>query len=291
MYRILLLIFCLATSFFCHAAKLAIVIDDVGYRPQNERKLIYATKFITTAILPNAPYAFMMAQEANQHGNEILIHLPMAPISKQPLEKNTLQPTMTQEMIEQIIESAIKRVPYAKGMNNHMGSAMTADYLAMESVLSVLSRHKLYFLDSKTIGRSQVSRAGKKTGVPVLVRNIFLDDTLAEKSIQKQLNYAITFARKKGAAIVIGHPHKQTVNVLLRNLPNLPPDIELVALSGLLPMPVKQPPLIITETKNEGLPEKLLPDKPEIKTIIIQATDSTNRWLSHIFSKQTEITE
>ncbi len=40
---------------------------------------------------------------------------------------------MDQAEINRIIQNAINRVPYAVGMNNHMGSAMTSDRQAMDS--------------------------------------------------------------------------------------------------------------------------------------------------------------
>lgn len=80
---------------------------------------------ISVAVLPNAPHARAMATKAHQGGREVLIHLPMAPLSKQPLEKDTLTPEMSSAEIERIIREASSKVPYAVGLNNHMGSKMT----------------------------------------------------------------------------------------------------------------------------------------------------------------------
>ena len=80
---------------------------------------------ISVAVLPNAPHAREMATKAHSSGHQVLIHLPMAPLSKQPLEKDTLRPDMSSEEIERIIRDAYNKVPYAVGLNNHMGSAMT----------------------------------------------------------------------------------------------------------------------------------------------------------------------
>ncbi|WP_431197490.1 divergent polysaccharide deacetylase family protein, partial [Streptococcus pneumoniae] len=67
-------------------------------------------------MLPNSPHGKEMATKAHAQGREILIHMPMAPISKQPLEKDTLKPSMDQAEINRIIQNAINRVPYAVGM-------------------------------------------------------------------------------------------------------------------------------------------------------------------------------
>lgn len=62
---------------------------------------------ISVAVLPDSPHAREMATKAHNSGHEVLIHLPMAPLSKQPLEKNTLRPEMSSDEIERIIRSAV----------------------------------------------------------------------------------------------------------------------------------------------------------------------------------------
>lgn len=101
------------------------------------------------------PHAREMATKAHSSGHQVLIHLPMAPLSKQPLEKDTLRPDMSSEEIERIIRDAYNKVPYAVGLNNHMGSAMTSSLYGMLKVMQALERYNLYFLDSMTIGNSQ----------------------------------------------------------------------------------------------------------------------------------------
>ncbi|AKP33773.1 divergent polysaccharide deacetylase family protein [Yersinia aleksiciae] len=220
------------------AGKLSIVIDDFGYRPQNENKVLQMPLPISVAILPNAPYAREMAVKAHNQGREILIHLPMAPLSKQPLERDTLQPSMSSEEIQRIIRQAVNNVPYAKGMNNHMGSAMTSSLPGMQKVMQALEHYQLYFLDSVTIGNSQASKAAEGTGVKVIKRKVFLDDSQNEAAIRQQFNRAVELARRNGSAIAIGHPHPATIKVLQQMLPQLPSDIVLVRPSALLNEPV-----------------------------------------------------
>lgn len=176
-----------------------------------------------------------MAQKAYQHGNEILIHMPMAPISKQPLERDTLRPTMEIEEIRRIIAQAIHNVPHAKGMNNHMGSAMTSDLDAMRRVMKTLSHYQLYFLDSMTIGSSKATLAAEGTSVQVVKRKVFLDDDQSEAAVRRQFLLAVKMAQKNGSAIAIGHPHPSTVRVLQQMLPQLPANVKLVSVSALLP--------------------------------------------------------
>lgn len=216
------------------AGKLAIVIDDFGYRPQQENQVLALPANVSVAVLPNAPHAREMAVKAHNQGHEVLIHLPMAPLSKQPLEKDTLRPEMSSSEIERIIRDAVNNVPHAVGLNNHMGSAMTSNLLGMQKVIQALEQYNLYFLDSMTIGNSQAMRAANGSRVKVIKRKVFLDDSQKEADIRVQFNRAIQVARRDGSAIAIGHPHPSTVRVLQQMVYNLPADITLVRPSSLL---------------------------------------------------------
>ncbi|MDF7786989.1 divergent polysaccharide deacetylase family protein [Pantoea stewartii] len=229
----------LLLSFAAQAGKLAIVIDDVGYRPTEENKVLHMPQAISVAVLPDAPYARQMAIKAHQGGHEVLIHLPMAPLSKQPLEKNTLTPEMSSAEIDRIIRSAVNNVPYAVGLNNHMGSKMTSSLPGMQKVMQALNQYNLYFLDSMTIGNSQSVPAAQGTHVRVLKRRVFLDDSQDINAIRQQFSRAVKLAERDGYAIAIGHPHPNTVRVLQQMLPTLPADITLVTPGQLLNEPLR----------------------------------------------------
>jgi len=252
-----------------HAGKLAIVIDDFGYRPAQENQVLQMPAAISVAVLPDATHAHEMATKAHQRGHEVLIHLPMAPLSKQPLEKNTLRPDMSSEEVERIIREAVAKVPYAVGLNNHMGSAMTSSLPGMQKVMQVLNHYNFYFLDSMTIGNSQSTRAAAGTSVKVIKRRVFLDDTQNEADIRKQFLRAVHLAQRDGSAIAIGHPHPTTVKVLQQMLPTLPADITLVSPGQLLNEPQnagrQAPPTVAKPTppRNPFKGVKACPGKPE----------------------------
>ncbi|MFV0549964.1 MAG: divergent polysaccharide deacetylase family protein [Limnobaculum xujianqingii] len=277
---------CLSFTLSAAPARLAIVIDDFGYRKHNEEQILKMPAAISVAILPNAPLSKEMAQKAYQSGYEILIHMPMAPISKQPLERDTLRPGMSVEEIRRIVAQAIRNVPHAKGMNNHMGSAMTSDLGAMQLVMKTLSHYQLYFLDSVTIGSTKSTQAAEGTSVQVVKRKVFLDDDQSEAAVRKQFNLAVKMAQKNGSAIAIGHPHPSTISVLQQMLPQLPPDVVLVPVSHLLPSaphrtyPSHEPKPVEVKTpeKPVALPVNLThrcPAPESIEKINPQATYST----------------
>lgn len=236
---LVLLIILLLTK-TAQAGKLSIVIDDIGYQPNTDNAVMQMPVAIAVAILPNAPHARLIAEKAHNQGREVLIHMPMAPLSKQPQERDTLQPSMSSQEIARLIHNAIDLVPYAVGMNNHMGSAMTADLPGMQAVMQTLANHHFYFLDSRTTVDTQAEYAAVGTGVTVIRRKVFLDDTANPNDIRQQFNRAINLARRNGSAIAIGHPRPATITVLQQMLATLPSDIVLVKPSSLLNEPQEE---------------------------------------------------
>jgi len=250
------------------AAKLAIVIDDFGYRAKEDNQILALSPAVTIAILPSSPHGREVAEKAYQQGRDILIHMPMKPLSKQPLEKDTLAPSMSAAEIDRIIKNAIARVPHAKGMNNHMGSEMTSSLPGMRNVMQSLSQSNLFFLDSVTIGNTQAGNAAKEFGVPTLRRNIFIDNHQSEEETRTQLNKAVAYARKHGSAVAIGHPHPSTVRALQKYLPQLPADIELVAVSTLVnpQEAAKQPAKSLRMLSEEAQKKPAQPNNEQPKT-------------------------
>ncbi|MDG6895441.1 divergent polysaccharide deacetylase family protein [Volucribacter amazonae] len=216
-----------------YAGKLAIVIDDIGYR-QREDSAIYALPpQISVAIIPSAPYAKQRNQLAYQQGRDILIHLPMQAKNNMKLEPGGLYLGMNQSEVEQRVAKAKEIVSYAIGLNNHTGSAATSNAPLMDYLMQALQQHHLFFLDSRTIGSSVASKIARQRGINALDRDIFLDDSDQLADVERQFQRAIQYARKQGKAIVIGHPRPNTIKVLQAGLRQLPPDIQLVSIGSL----------------------------------------------------------
>jgi len=65
--------------FYCHIS--GIVIDDVGYHLKEDAAIFAMPREISVAIIPAAPHARARNQEAKSQGRDILIHMPMQPVS------------------------------------------------------------------------------------------------------------------------------------------------------------------------------------------------------------------
>lgn len=223
----------LYTSFSFAQSKLAIVIDDVGYHLKEDAAIFAMPREISVAIIPAAPYARARNQEAKSQGRDILIHMPMQPISAIKIEDGGLHLGMSAAQVNDRVNTAKNIVRDAIGMNNHMGSAATADPQLMTYLMTALQEKHLFFLDSRTIGKSVAGKIAKEQGVRSLDRHIFLDDSNEFVDVQRQFKAAIHYARKHGSAIAIGHPRQNTIAVLQAGLRNLPEDIQLVGMGNL----------------------------------------------------------
>ena len=123
--------------------------------------------------------------------------------------------------LAQRLAAALDKVPYAAGINNHMGSRMTAQAEPMAWLMAELQRRHLYFIDSRTSAATVAAAKAQALDLAHVSRDVFLDDVRTPEAIAAQLQQGIDLARKQGSAVLIGHPYPQTLEVLERELPRL----------------------------------------------------------------------
>lgn len=214
------------------AAKLAIVIDDLGHHAMPEA-LSQLPHAVSVSILPNTPFDIATAEQAHREQRDVLLHMPMQPQGHAPLEPLTLTFAMSQQQTQQTLRHALLRIPYVVAINNHMGSALTQNRQHMDWVMTVLNDYGVGFLDSRTSAASVAEQRSLAMGLPTLRRHVFLDHVASEAFVARQLKAAVKRAQRQGYAIAIGHPYPVTLTTLAKQLPLLEQDIELVPLSTL----------------------------------------------------------
>ena len=236
------LLICLGglSEFACAAssnsnARLAIIIDDIGYnKPQSERAARLNGAF-TLSVLPFTPHGVSSAQLAHSEGKELMLHLPMSTINNMPMGKGGLVSGMEKDAFLAIVRQDLGNLPHIKGVNNHMGSRLTQETEPMQWLMEELHPRGLYFVDSRTSAQTKALDIANHYQVPSLKRDVFLDDLNETKAIEYQLNRAIQFARQRGSAVAIGHPYAATLSVLEHVQPLLAEQgITLVYVSQLL---------------------------------------------------------
>lgn len=198
--------------------RIAFIIDDVGEYDIGALELKQLAIPITASILPDSPHAHEEARWLKEYGLPAMLHIPMQPKNSNG-QGYGLQQTITLDSSEEEIRELIKRareiIPDAAGMNNHMGSLVTADRKAMKRILKIVKEEDLFFVDSKTIAGTVGYDTARNIGIKTAIRDVFLDD--GEKSYEKTLNEIkrlVAQARLLGKAIAIGHPHETTLRAI-----------------------------------------------------------------------------
>ena len=230
---LLLALTLLSSQVHAQTYRVAIVIDDMGYR-YTDRNALALPGAITYAFLPHTTYGKKLAIQVNNTKRDVLIHIPMESENSKKLGPGALTSSMDEHAFSQSLASSLAEIPFAIGINNHMGSYLTQQYQAMAWTMKFLKDNNLLFLDSKTSPHSKAQQVAIDYGVPVKSRHIFLDNELTDNYISQQFSQLIDFAQKHQTAIAIAHPHPETVAILTRLIPTLKlHNIELVPLSSL----------------------------------------------------------
>ena len=215
---------------------IAIVVDDAGHNVADAEAYLHFPGKLSVAVLPQLAFSEEVAARALQAGKEVILHLPMEPEGPSDPGPGAIRVSYdTNEVIERLEENFSSVV--TRGVNNHMGSRATADARIMNMVMAYLKKTDRFFLDSRTTPDSVASDAATRHGVPFLSRDVFLDVTADEETVNAAFDRGMTIGREKGSAILIGHVTNQVVvSVLERRIEEIEEaGFELVYLSELLP--------------------------------------------------------
>ncbi|KXI28355.1 divergent polysaccharide deacetylase family protein [Paraglaciecola hydrolytica] len=219
MQHLLLIILVLCLSFKAHAqlAEIALIIDDMGNKDEDAQAFALPAE-VTFAILPNKVLSKQFSERAREQSREVILHMPMESIAGIKEEHNSLNANMTTVQMRLLLQQALDTVPYASGVNNHMGSKLTQLDQPMAVMMEFLLQQGLYFVDSRTTSLSKAERIARQTGVMAVKRNVFLDHQADVGHIEMQFNRLVRLAKKHGRAVAIAHPYPQTLEFLHDNL-------------------------------------------------------------------------
>lgn len=215
--------------------KIAFVIDDMGNTDHYQNLIKSLRDKVTYAVLPHLPYSGLFNELSKKTGAEVILHLPLEASDGTVPGPGLLTTRMRAEHARETLRNNLRSVSQHVGANNHMGSLGTTDPALMKLFFQELKRRDLFFLDSYTTPNSVGFEMGAHVGIPVLIRDVFLDNTDEPQAIRRQLNALKKVARKKGYAIGIGHYRQNTLKVLKAAMPELEQEgFELIALTDLL---------------------------------------------------------
>ena len=215
---------------------IALIIDDIGDNLRLGLRAIRLPGNVTCAFLPHTTYARQLAKSAHRQHKEVMLHLPMESEEGKAPGPGALTLDMTRSEFIHTVESDLEAIPYASGVNNHMGSLITQHPGDMRWLMQEISRRgNLFFVDSRTTEFTVAQQVAQETGVPNLRRDVFLDNDQQPAAIAAQFDHLIALAKRRGSAVAIGHPHAATLRFLEKRLPQLKDEgVELVSVSDLI---------------------------------------------------------
>ena len=203
--------------------RLAILLDDVGQKLDLVPAAAALPKEIGFAVLPFLPKSAESAEALYGAGHEIWLHLPMEP---ENFPANNPGPgailmSMSTNQLRAAVHDALDNIPHAIGVNNHMGSKVTADLRTMTWIMQELKIRDMAFIDSRTTTRTVAEDAAAGQGVLTNRRHVFLDNQRDRAAIRRQLAEAVRRCRMEGEIIAIGHLDRVTIEVLAEELPGI----------------------------------------------------------------------
>ncbi|MGI9434776.1 MAG: divergent polysaccharide deacetylase family protein [Geminicoccaceae bacterium] len=200
---------------------IAVVLDDLGLNRRNTAAINDLPAPLTLAFLPYAGRIEAQAKAAQQAGHELMLHLPMEPFGSSWPGPDALITSLEESEFAARLEKNLNSFDGFVGINNHMGSRLTADRGRMDLVMRELRSRDILFLDSKTSSRSVAVEMANRNGVPNTIRDVFLDHVIDGATIRRQMALVERIARQSGSAVAIGHPHNATLDALRSWLPGL----------------------------------------------------------------------
>jgi len=206
--------------------RLAVIIDDFGNDMKGTDEILGLPVKLTVAVMPFLRTSEQDARKAHEKGHDVIIHLPMEPKQGNPawLGPGAILSNMTDAEVREKVEAAIKNVPYAVGINNHMGSKITGDKRIMGVILEVCKEHGLFFVDSKTNYHSIVGEVCDEKGMSRLQNDIFLDDVHTVGHVTGQLRKVQERLQQQSLCVTIGHVGVgglKTAEALKRQIPEM----------------------------------------------------------------------
>jgi hypothetical protein len=217
--------------------RIAIIIDDLGYRLAAGQRAINLPGPVSFAVLPGAPRTRALALEAHASGKEVLLHLPLqARADDTAQEPMGIGLHMDRNEFRETFERAFESVPHAVGVNNHRGSLLTRHPGHMQWLMEEIRAHdQLFFVDSYTTHESVALQFANELGVNARKRDVFLDPDQAPETVAREFERMKRLAVRRGSVVVIGHPYASTLELLERELPKLADEgFELVTISELV---------------------------------------------------------
>lgn len=196
---------------------MALVIDDLGGKPDISEFLALGIP-VNFAIMPGERSSKVIVKELTDKKIPFLLHLPMEPEKYPKIDpgKLALLIKMNAAQIASMLKKDLGSIKGASGINNHMGSAFTANEEKMRILLPLIKKEGLFFLDSATTPNSKAKIVADEIGLKNLRNDIFIDLKDEPDFMNKQFETILQKIEKNGQCIAIGHYQRKHMLPVIR---------------------------------------------------------------------------
>ena len=200
--------------------RIAVVITGLGMaRDVTEQALRQLPTTVALSFSPYAPQVGEWIALARTKGHEVLLDLPMEPVTFPNDNPGSLalmthlEPAENQERLTTILGLGQGYV----GLVAVMGSRFLGAERQLEPVLRELARRGLLFLDNRSSDDSRVVGLATKLGLAHAVSDRALDDALPSRElIESRLLQVERLAFSQGASIAHGRSYPATLELVAR---------------------------------------------------------------------------
>ena len=209
-------------------ATILLVIDDAGQSAERTKRYAELPFPLTIAVLPRLPQARVCAEAVLAGGKELILHQPMQAMdARLDPGDGAVRVGMTKEQIQSVVRENLRELGGGvKGMNNHEGSLITADFEKIGYVLDVCREQGVYFLDSRTTSESQAVNAAFARGMQIWEKaGPYIDNEVSRERMLGRIYETLDYANRHGRAVVIAHVDK-SAHILPRLLEELYPHLK-----------------------------------------------------------------
>ncbi len=201
-----------ATSRWLLHKRLAIVIDDMGYDKELAMKFASLDLPLAFSFLPDAPFGKELSEYMGKKGYTIMVHMPSEPMDypKDNPGRYAIYVSTSKKRTFFLLQRACRRIKWAIGLNNHMGSRILRDKRHLDYIMEFLRSRHMFFVDSATVKDSLGCREAHRFNVLCARRRVFLDNKKSVSYIKHQIEVALRMLKKRDDVVAIGHCNLET---------------------------------------------------------------------------------
>ena len=195
------------------APRVAVIVDDLGLRRDVFELLREIRRPLTVAVRPGFPLSAVIARDATRAGLEVLLDLPMEPLSypQEDPGPNALLASLGPIENARRLGFLLDRADGYVGVASYMGSRFEGTAELIQPVLQTLADRGLLFLANRSAPASEVPALAETLKLPWLSNDRFLDTEATRVAIDGRLQQLERLARTHKGAVAMGLGYPVTI--------------------------------------------------------------------------------